>query len=141
MNDTNKRFRNEHADKPSVVPVIPVEPLVGFKKGDLAVVGAGRTPAEIIARRLKVSADIPDVREKREPAKQPEPGRRFQIQAAQLEFVEGGNTIWIHAPDGSTILRIKTTGKVASTVCDVSPSAHGDILVKEDITLCIPENG
>lgn len=69
-----------------------------------------------------------------------EQGERIQIPAAILEFVVGGNTIWVHGVDGSTILRIKTMGKIITEVCEISPSSHGDIIVQEDINMCISED-
>ena len=54
-----------------------------------------------------------------------------------LEFQEGGNTIWIQGPQGGTTLRIKTMGKVTASRCDTSPVSHGDIVVQDDIHICI----
>ncbi len=62
---------------------------------------------------------------------------RVIIPVVALEFHEGGNTIWIHGPQGGTTLRIKTRGKITSSQCVTSPVSHGDILVQEDIHLCI----
>lgn len=62
---------------------------------------------------------------------------RITLPVAVLEFEEGGNTIWIHSPEGSTTLRIKTSGKVTSRQCDTSPVSHGDIMVDGDICICI----
>jgi hypothetical protein len=61
---------------------------------------------------------------------------RVQLEAIGLEFEEGGNTIWIHGP-GGTLLRIKCSGRVASTPC-AAPTAHADVLVEGDIVFCVP---
>jgi len=34
---------------------------------------------------------------------------RNTIHVSQLEFYGGGNTIWVHGPNGATVLRIKGT--------------------------------
>ena len=54
-----------------------------------------------------------------------------------LEFHEGGNTLWIHGPEGGTVLRLKTTGKITSKKCATSPISHVDIMVEGDIEICI----
>ena len=62
-----------------------------------------------------------------------------QLEASQVEFYEGQQTIWIHAPDGTTMLRIKCTGKiVVDNVCG-APNAHSDLIVQGDINICIPK--
>jgi hypothetical protein len=62
---------------------------------------------------------------------------RVLVPVVALEFQEGGNTIWIHAPQGGTTLRIKTKGKITSTRCAASSISHGDIIVQDDIHICI----
>jgi hypothetical protein len=62
---------------------------------------------------------------------------RVIVRVLALEFQEGGNTIWIQGPQGGTTLRIKTMGKVTSLRCETSPVSHGDIVVQEDIHICI----
>lgn len=66
-------------------------------------------------------------------------GDRIEIPAAMLEFNEGGNTLWIHGPDGGTILRLKTLGKISVEKCLTSPIPHADIVVASDINICIPK--
>lgn len=34
-------------------------------------------------------------------------------------------------------MRIKTMGKVTSSRCDTSPVSHGDVVVQQDIHICI----
>jgi hypothetical protein len=63
---------------------------------------------------------------------------RVLLVATGVEFEEGGNTIWIHGPDGGTILRIKCSGRVTSKTC-ASPAAHADVVVSGDIEFCVPE--
>jgi hypothetical protein len=61
----------------------------------------------------------------------------IQIPAACIEFNEQGNTIWVHSPEGATILRIKTMGKlVIQGECENIVS-HSDMIVKEDIHICL----
>lgn len=64
----------------------------------------------------------------------------ISIPAAMIEFVEGGNTIWVHGPMGATILRIKTMGKInvqgeCENVC-----SHSDMIVQDDIEMCLSED-
>jgi len=61
---------------------------------------------------------------------------RHIVDVLALEFIEGSNTIWIHGPHG-TVLRIKTRGKITSEVCQTSPTAHCDIMVEDDIKICL----
>lgn len=64
----------------------------------------------------------------------------IQIPAACIEFVEGGNTIWIHSPMGATILRIKTNGKiVVNNECE-NICSHSDMIVDEDIHICLSDD-
>jgi hypothetical protein len=62
---------------------------------------------------------------------------RIQLEAAGLEFEEGGNTVWIHGPDGGTLLRIKCSGRITTKSC-ASPIAHADVIVAGDIEFCVP---
>lgn len=61
---------------------------------------------------------------------------RIQLEAVGLEFDEGGNTIWIHGPEG-TLLRIKCSGRITVKECS-APCAHADIQVEGDIAFCVP---
>jgi hypothetical protein len=63
-----------------------------------------------------------------------------QLDAAQLEFHEGQQTLWIHSPDGYTLLRIKCTGKILVDNSCSSPTSHCDIIVQGDINICIPKD-
>jgi len=62
---------------------------------------------------------------------------RIIIPVYEMEFVNEGNTIWIHSPDGGSVLRIKCSGKIIPDVCKNSPISHGDILVDGDIHICV----
>ena len=65
-------------------------------------------------------------------------GDNHAIQVSQLEFYEGGNTLWVHGPDGGTVLRIKCTGQVkVNPECENS-CPHSDMTVRGDIEICIP---
>lgn len=61
-----------------------------------------------------------------------------QLDVAQLEFHEGQQTVWVHAPDGTTLLRIKCTGKIIVDKHCSSPVAHADLIVAGNIHICIP---
>lgn len=61
----------------------------------------------------------------------------IKIYVGELEFNKGGNTIWVHSPDGFTVLRIKTLGKIKVNKCDTDGYSHCDIIVKEDINFCV----
>ena len=64
----------------------------------------------------------------------------IQIPAACIEFVDGGNTIWVHSPEGATILRIKTMGKInVNGECE-NVCSHSDMIVKENIEMCLSED-
>ena len=63
---------------------------------------------------------------------------RIQLEVLGLEFVEGGNTIWIHGSEG-TVLRIKCSGRVTTTRCS-APGPHADVIVQGDIAICVPEH-
>lgn len=66
---------------------------------------------------------------------------RITIPVMAIEFDEGGHTIWIHGK-GGTVARIKTMGKIKARACSVGAvSSHFDIIVKEDIRICLmPED-
>jgi len=61
----------------------------------------------------------------------------MMIPASAIEFHEGGNTLWVHSPQGTTTLRIKTMGKIRVERCASSPVSHSDMIVQDDITICI----
>lgn len=65
-------------------------------------------------------------------------GERVSVEVSVLEYVEGGNTIWIHGPEGGTVLRIKTRGTISTDDACVSPIAHADVVVSDDIRICVP---
>jgi hypothetical protein len=62
---------------------------------------------------------------------------RIQIPVAILEFVEGGNTIWVHSPDGATVLRIKTKGRITVDRECSNTVSHADIVVDAPIHICL----
>lgn len=64
----------------------------------------------------------------------------IQIPVAVIEFNEGDHTMWIHGPEGGTVLRIKTTGKFTAKECNVSPVSHADIMVEGDVEFCLGVN-
>lgn len=67
-------------------------------------------------------------------------GDRVTIPAAEVTFNAGGNTIWVNAPNGSTIMRIKCSGKIVEDACGTSPFSHVDIMTENDIMFCLSED-
>ena len=65
-----------------------------------------------------------------------EKGDKIQLEAVGLEFVVGGNTIWVHGLCG-TLLRIKCLGEIRVDVCS-APGGHADVIVAGDIKFCVP---
>jgi hypothetical protein len=53
------------------------------------------------------------------------------IPVAQLEFTEGGNTLWIHNDQGMTVLRVRLSGPIEIDKC-TNPSAHMDVVATQD---------
>ncbi len=64
---------------------------------------------------------------------------RIQIPVSLLEYEEAGNTLWIHGPDGATVLRIKTLGKIITSRECSNVTSHSDIIVDRDIDMCLVE--
>lgn len=64
-------------------------------------------------------------------------GEKVVIPLSTLEFVPGGNAIWINGRQGNTTLRIKTHGKINVEQCKSSPDSHADIMLADDINFCI----
>ncbi len=62
---------------------------------------------------------------------------RIEIPVALLEFDEGGNTIWVHSPDGATVLRIKTMGRITMDRACSNTVSHADIVVDAPIHFCL----
>lgn len=64
--------------------------------------------------------------------------QRFQVPVSELEFHAHGNTLWIHGPNGATVLRIKTRGRIVLSTCGAeATSSHCDIVVEDDIKICL----
>jgi len=66
-------------------------------------------------------------------------GRRHNIEACEIEFYEGGNTIWVHSALGATVLRIQCTGQIEVRKACENPVAHSDIQVQGNIDVCVPK--
>lgn len=64
----------------------------------------------------------------------------IQIEAALIEFMPGGNTIWVHGPNGATVLRIKATGKIIANRGCENICSHADMVVAGDIEVCLAES-
>jgi hypothetical protein len=64
-------------------------------------------------------------------------GEAVVIPVLAIEFREGGNTLWIHGPQG-TVLRFKTlNGTITSKHCQSSPVSHGDAILQGDLEICL----
>lgn len=63
---------------------------------------------------------------------------RHQVPVAQLEFDDGGNTIWIHNANGETVLRLKTVKKIEVQRDCINCCAHTDIITPHPIVICLP---
>lgn len=71
------------------------------------------------------------------PRKGPTAGTRVQIPVSQIEYIEGGQTLWIHGPQGSTILRIKV-GCIESDTCQDGMPSHADLTaMQNDLRFCL----
>ncbi len=67
-----------------------------------------------------------------------EQGDCIQIPVSQIEYREGGDTLWIHGPAGGTVLRIKVLGaKIESRLCNTSPCSHADVAITAGIEFCL----
>lgn len=62
---------------------------------------------------------------------------RIQIPVTLLEFDEGGTTLWVHGPDGSTVLRLKAKKITKKRGCE-NICAHVDIIVDTNVEVCMP---
>ena len=65
------------------------------------------------------------------------PGKHFRIPVSILEFHEGQTTLWVHSPEGATVLRIKAKQIYVQKDCE-NVCAHADVQVDGEITICIP---
>lgn len=68
-----------------------------------------------------------------------ERGACVQIPVAQLEFHVGGNTIWVHSPQGGTVLRVclPQGSKISVNNCPSSPISHADVNTKGPVEICL----
>jgi hypothetical protein len=67
----------------------------------------------------------------------PDQGEFVSIPVLAIEYVEGGNTLWVHGQDG-TVLRIKVSGKVYTDTDCSAPGPHADIMAQGDVKMCHP---
>lgn len=64
---------------------------------------------------------------------------RVTIDVAQIEFEEGGNTLWIHNSNGLTVLRLKFEGGIHSKAGCENLCAHADAFVAGSLAFCMPD--
>lgn len=66
-------------------------------------------------------------------------GETVMIPVSAIEFREGGNTLWIHGPQGGTVLRLKSfDGVITSKQCQSgAPGSHGDAIIKGNLEICL----
>lgn len=74
--------------------------------------------------------------------KPPVTGTNVRIAVAELEFNEGGDTLWIHSPLGATVLRLKFNHSITSQLCLPCPASHvsvshADILIDQSLSICL----
>lgn len=69
-----------------------------------------------------------------------EESTRHQVEVTELEFDEGGHTLWVHSAKGATVLRIKCSGKIQVERSCRNIVAHSDIYVQGDISVCVPDD-
>jgi len=62
---------------------------------------------------------------------------RVSVPVSQLEFDVGGNTIWVHGPQGATVLRIKTRGRITIDEGCENACSHCDAIVTENLNFCV----
>jgi len=67
-------------------------------------------------------------------------GQRVVIPVNAIEFNVGSHTIWVHSPNGGTVLRIKCKGKINIDKCTNSPISHSDIIIEGDMNICLSED-
>ena len=62
-----------------------------------------------------------------------------KIDVVQIEFNEGGNTLWVHGPQGNTVFRLKVSGKITGKACTTSPDmgSHADLMADGDLVFCL----
>jgi photosystem II stability/assembly factor-like uncharacterized protein len=64
-------------------------------------------------------------------------GEMVSIPALALDFVEGGNTLWVQGI-GGTVLRIKVTGKITTKRCEgQGMPSHADAFLDDDLQICL----
>lgn len=69
---------------------------------------------------------------------------RVTIPAAQVEFDDGGQVLWVTAPNGGTLLRIKLWhGRFRAAPGCENVCSHADLLVErlaganQDVVVCV----
>jgi len=67
-------------------------------------------------------------------------GSRVLVDAAAVEFRVGGNTLWVHGPEGSTVVRIKCEGTISIERCQHSPWSHMDLVLPGDMHFCLGQD-
>lgn len=67
-------------------------------------------------------------------------GEKVVIPLSTLEFVPGGNSIWINGGQGCTTLGVKPLEKINIEQCTSSADSHADIMLADDINFCISLN-
>lgn len=62
----------------------------------------------------------------------------MKIAVREIEFEEGGNTIWVHSPKGTTPLRIKCNGKIVVHRNQTDKCASIQIMLGGNIHVMLP---
>jgi hypothetical protein len=67
-----------------------------------------------------------------------EHGGSIRLNAAEVEIQAGGKCIYVHAPNGTTLLRIQTSGTVRMQPAeDSAPTSYGEVHTDMDIMVYI----
>jgi len=63
----------------------------------------------------------------------------MKIRAYEIEFTEGGDTIWVHSDKGTTPMRIKCNGKIVVHRLDEIQTTSIQLMVGGDIHVMVPK--
>lgn len=114
------------------------------RRSDRLVAGSSARDDDRVDDRSTFASTCRSDRESLEESKEAEStnamiGERILIEVAGLEFVEGGNTLWVHGTTGGTVLRIRCSGKITVKPHCTNSVAHADMQVVGDIEICLPD--
>lgn len=62
----------------------------------------------------------------------------LEIPVEMLQIDDGGRAMWLHDENGSTVMRLQTTGIITLNHKCTNNCPHVDIRVSGDIEICVP---